>query len=363
MTVPGVFRDCPGILQIVSGSFRGIRAGVNIPERQQRPGKEKSVIMENFRFAVMGAGNIAKKFCEAARLAGYEVAAAASKSEEKARRWAAANGVKGAYGSYEEMLIKERPDCVYIATTPDSHHALAMLCLEHGIPVLVEKAAFLNSTQAQEVFSRSEKEGIFVMEALWSRFLPAVKKAREWIGSGYVGKPSFAQIDIGFIAPPDAGNRYRNPKLGGGAAFDITVYAYEIARFLLGQENSLQASAVWGPTGVDVTDHVLLQYPELCASLTASFDAALEERAVIYGDRGKIVIPHPHYASEAYFYPADGTGALHFEDRETENGFVYEIRETVSCIRAGKTESRTVPHSLTLDCARLFDRIYDSLCV
>ena len=82
--------------------------------------------------------------------------------------------------------------------------------------------------------------------------------------------PSFAQIDIGFIAPPDAGNRYRNPKLGGGAAFDITVYAYEIARFLLGQENSLQASAVWGPTGVDVTDHVLLQYPELCASLTAS---------------------------------------------------------------------------------------------
>ena len=142
MTVPGVFRDCPGILQIVSGSFRGIRAGVNIPERQQRPGKEKSVIMENFRFAVMGAGNIAKKFCEAARLAGYEVAAAASKSEEKARRWAAANGVKGAYGSYEEMLIKERPDCVYIATTPDSHHALAMLCLEHGIPVLVERRRF-----------------------------------------------------------------------------------------------------------------------------------------------------------------------------------------------------------------------------
>ena len=260
------------------------------------------------------------------------------------------------------MLIKELPDCVYIATTPDSHHALAMLCLEHGIPVLVEKAAFMNSAQAQEVFSLSEKKGIFVMEALWSRFLPAVKQAREWIGSGVVGKPSFAQIDIGFIAPQDAGNRYRNPKLGGGAAFDITVYAYEIARFLLGEEKSLQASAVWGPTGVDVTDHVLLRYPELCVSLTASFDAALEERAVIYGDRGKIVIPHPHYASEAYFYPADGTGALHFEDRETENGFVYEIREAVSCIRAGKTESRTVPHSLTLDCARLFDRIYDSLC-
>ena len=250
--------------------------GITVAGQRLTPGKENSVFMEGFRFAVMGAGNIAKKFCEAARLAGYEVTAVASKSSEKARGWAAANGVKGAYGNYEEMLLKERPDCVYIAMTPDSHHALAMLCLERGIPVLVEKAAFLNSAQAQEVFSLSEKKGIFVMEALWSRFLPAVKKAREWIGSGYVGNPSFAQIDIGFLAPPEAGNRYRNPKLGGGAAFDITVYAYEIARFLLGREESLAASAVWGPTGVDVTDHVVLHFPEMCASLTTSFDAALE---------------------------------------------------------------------------------------
>ena len=162
------------------------------------------------------------------------------------------------------------------------------------------------------------------MEALWSRFLPAVKQAGEWIARGYVGKPSFAQIDIGFLAPPEAGNRYRNPKLGGGAAFDITVYAYEIARFLLGREESLAASAVWGPTGVDVTDHVVLHFPEMCASLTTSFDAALEEKAVIYGNRGRIVLPHPHYASEAFFYPQDGGAMISFRDTETKNGFLYE---------------------------------------
>ena len=316
--------------------------------------------METFRFAVMGAGNIGRKFCEAARMAGYEAAAVASRSVERAEKWAAENKVKSAYGDYERILEKEKPDCVYIATTPDSHYELAMLCLDHGVPVLCEKAAFLNSAQAREVFSRSEKEGIFVMEALWSRFLPAVKQAREWIRQEYAGKPSFAQIDIGFLAPPDAGNRYRNPLLGGGAAYDITVYVYEIARFLLGEEDSLTASAVWGPTGVDVTDHVVLHFPEMCASLTASFDAALEEKAVIYGDRGRIVLPHPHYASEAFFYPQDGGEGISFRDTETKNGFIYEIQETVSCIRAGRTESRVVPHSLTLSCAKLFDRILET---
>lgn len=127
----------------------------------------------------MGAGNIGRKFCEAARMAGYEAAAVASRSVERAEKWAAENKVKSAYGDYERMLEKEKPDCVYIATTPDSHYELAMLCLDHGVPVLCEKAAFLNSAQAREVFSRSEKEGIFVMEALWSRFLPAVKQAGE----------------------------------------------------------------------------------------------------------------------------------------------------------------------------------------
>ena len=100
--------------------------------------------------------------------------------------------------------------------------------------------------------------------------------------------------------------------------------------------------------------------PTMCASLTASFDAALEEKAVIYGDRGRIVLPHPHYASEAFFYPQDGGEGISFRDTETKNGFIYEIQETVSCIRAGRTESRVVPHSLTLSCAKLFDRILET---
>lgn len=318
--------------------------------------------MEAFRFGIMGAGSIAVKFCEAVSLIpGCEVAAVASKSAERAERFAGNNRIRAYYDSYERMLAEERPDCVYLAVTPDDHYRLSMLCLEHGIPVLCEKAMFLNSSQAEAVFDLSKEKGIFVMEAMWSRFLPAVRKAKEWLEEGRIGRLSFAELAIGFLAPADASSRYLNPALGGGAAFDVTVYAYELADFFLDQPvEEMTVAAVWGPTGVDLTDHVTLRCRDCAAALTGSFAAGLEERAVLYGERGKIVVPHPHYASEAFLYPADGGESLHFRDQQTRNGFVYEIREVMVCIRAGKRESTVVPHSLTLNCARMFDRIMET---
>lgn len=314
--------------------------------------------MEKFRFAVMGAGNIAVNFCRAAALIpDCEVAAVASKSGERAAAFAARNGIGASFGSYDEMLEKIKPDCVYIAVTPNDHHRLCMLCLEKGVPVLCEKAFVMNSAQAGEIFELSRKKGIFVMEALWSRFLPAVRKARTWIEEGRIGHPGAAAVQIGFVAPADGKNRYLNKKLGGGAAFDLTVYTYELADFFLNRKpEDIQVSVLWGPTGVDLTDQVTVRYADCMAVLTSSFAVDLDDKAVIFGDRGRIVVPNPHYAGEAYLYPAQG-GEEIFRDRETENGFVYEIRETMDCIRAGLVESPVVPHSLTLSCAEVFDRI------
>ena len=151
--------------------------------------------MKNFRFAIMGAGNIANKFCDAVkRMGDCEVAAVASKSMERAQGFAEKNGIKAAYDSYEKMLAEEKPDCVYIAVTQDAHYALCMLCLDYKTPVLCEKAMFLNSAQAEEVLSRAEKEKVFVMEAMWSRFLPAIKMAKQWMDEGKIGTPSFRPL-------------------------------------------------------------------------------------------------------------------------------------------------------------------------
>ena len=315
--------------------------------------------MEKFRFAIMGAGAIAVKFCEAVRLLdGCEVCAVASKSLERAKAFAGKQQIDRYYGDYAAMLEQENPYCVYIAVTPNDHARLSLLCIAHDVPVLCEKAMFQNSREAEAVYEAAAQKKIFVMEALWSRYLPAVRKVKEWVEQGRIGVPALSQFTIGFLAPPDPENRYQSPALGGGAAKDITVYAYELTTFLLNQNiRSMAVSAAWGKTGVDLTNHISLEFEHTLADLSTSFAANLENRMVLYGEKGKIVLPFPHYASECSLYDSDGTLVEHYRDEETENGFTYEIQDTMACIREGRTESAVVPWADTMACAKLFDRI------
>ncbi|HML48627.1 MAG TPA: Gfo/Idh/MocA family oxidoreductase, partial [Clostridia bacterium] len=312
-----------------------------------------------FRFAVMGAGKIAVKFCDAVqRIPGCRVAAVSSKSMERANEFAQKHGIPAAYGSYVEMLEREKPDCVYIAVTPHAHYDLCMLCLDHGTPILCEKAMFLNSMQAETVFSRAAQQRVFVMEAMWSRFLPANRIARQWLCDGLIGDPVLVDVGIGFVAPPDAENRYRNPELGGGVAYDLTVYAYELATFFIDQPvRHVQVEALWSRSGIDETEQVTLRFDTAMASLRTTFAAAMEDRLVVYGTKGRIVVPFPHFASEAFLYDEKKQQVRHFQDQETKNGFVYELQETIDCIGKGRIESDVVPHALTIDCSKVFDRI------
>lgn len=312
-----------------------------------------------FRFVILGAGNIAGKFREAASFVpGCEVTAVASKSPERAKNFALKNNIHHYYGSYEEMLNQEKPDCAYIAVVPSDHYRLTMMCLERNIPVLCEKAMFQNSREAGSAFTLAQKKGIFVMEAMWSRFLPAVNQAKQWLDSGRIGTAEIAQFTIGFRPEQNPENRYLNPKLGGGAAKDITVYAYELITYFIEQKiKKLSVSVVWGETGVDVTDHVSVIFEHTLADLTATLTAPVDDRLIIYGSEGKIVIPFPHYASECTLYDEKGEAVIHFRDEETRNGFTYEIGECMKCIREGAVESSRVPHKDTLACAELFDKI------
>ncbi len=318
--------------------------------------------METFRFGIMGAGSIANKFCDAVkRIEGCMVAAVASKSAARAADFAGRNGIPKAYDSYREMLEKERLDCVYIAVLPTDHYRLTMLCLDYRMPVLCEKAMFMNSAEAEEVFRRSKEQQTFVMEALWSRFLPANRQAKKWIEEGRIGKIRLLDAAIGFVAPPGEENRYRNAALGGGAAHDLTVYAYELADYLMEEPLcKIEARAVWGDTGVDMTDHVTLIYSEAIGTLVTTFEAPLQEKLEVSGEKGRILIPHPHFADEVFLYNEKRELVEHFQDTETENGFVYEICEAMDCIRAGKYESTVVPHALTFGCSELFDLISET---
>lgn len=318
--------------------------------------------MSVFRFAIMGAGGIAKKFCNAVSLIeGCEVCAVASKSMERAQEFAEKNDVKKYYDSYEEMLEAEKPDCAYIAVTPNDHYRLSMMCIERQIPVLCEKAMFQNSKEAKDVFGAATKNQVFVMEALWSRFLPPVNRVKAWIEEGKIGIPEISQFSIGFVAKEGKENRYFNPRLGGGAAKDITVYAYEITTYLLNQKiKKMDVSATWGDTGVDVNNHISIEFEHTLADLTATFVTKMEEKMVIYGRFGKIVLPAPHHPKECYLYDEKGELVEHYIDTETENGFTYEINEVIRCVRAEELESPIVPWRVTIACAELFDKIEET---
>lgn len=326
---------------------------------EQKHSMEERNSGKEFRFAIMGAGNIAGRFCDAAKLVpGAVVTAVASKSTERAREFAAKNGICHAYGDYEQMLKEEKPDCVYIAVLPSDHFRLCMLCMEHDTPVLCEKAMFTGSGEARRLFAEAGRRGVFAMEALWSFFLPPLGQVKRWMEEGRVGEVTHVDFSIGFLAEKNPANRFFDKELAGGAAYDITVYAYEIVTHLMGQSPSgIQVSARWGETGVDVTDHVVLQYPGCMATLTASIVAPIEDKLIVYGSQGRIVLPAPHYGNEAFLYDRKGELAEHFRDQVTQNGFTYEIQEVMDCVRAGRLQSPTASWEMTTQCAELFDRI------
>lgn len=315
--------------------------------------------MKKFRFVILGAGNIADRFYRAAMsMEECEVTAVASKSLEKAQKFASQHGMITAYEDYQEMLEKEKPDCAYIAVIPSSHYELTMLCLRYGVPVICEKAMFMNKAEAQQSFEYARKQNLFVMEAMWSRFLPAVRQAKQWVREGKIGDIQYCEINIGFRAPKDPQNRYYNQSLGGGTRYDLLVYTYELTTFFMEVPiKDTQVSAVWGETDVDITTHVTLKYDHAIASMTTSFEMQMQEYMTLYGEKGIIQMRHPHYADEVILYDQDWNELERFADDQKWDGFVYEIREVIRCIREGKIESEAVPHQCTIQCAELFDQI------
>lgn len=251
----------------------------------------------------------------------------ASKSAARAAAFAKEQGIPVSYGNYAQMLDMEKPDAVYIATMPSTHAELTELCLHRRIPVLCEKAMFMDSAQARRVLNISQKTNTFAMEGMWSRFLPVQKKAKQWLDDGCIGDASVLQITIGCVYNPNTQTNLLQKEHGGGAAHHLTVYCHELATYYFGTDIvSTQVMAAPNAFGTDSMNQAVLCYRDKTALLFASCTAAVEERLVISGSKGRIVLAHPHYTNEALLYDSSGNLVQHFKDTDTVNGFVYEIR-------------------------------------
>jgi len=247
---------------------------------------------------------------------------------------------------------------VYIASPHNAHFAAAKILLEAGKPVLCEKPMTLNAHQARELISLSRSNGVFLMEALWTRFLPVYARVREWLDEGRIGRPQVVSSSFCFAAPRDLTSRLFNPALAGGGLLDLGVYPLALSQWVLGrQPDQVVATASLAATGVDEMLAVSMRYAGgAVAQFVCGFNAHCDNTLVIGGEKGFIRIPEYFLAAKHALLDCNGTLATIHQPLRG-GGFEYQIEEAMRCVRAGAIESPLMPHADTLATMATMDEI------
>ncbi|HOI56707.1 MAG TPA: Gfo/Idh/MocA family oxidoreductase [Phycisphaerae bacterium] len=312
------------------------------------------------RWGVLGCGKIARKVATAVNFAdGAELAAVASRGLEKAEAFAAEFSAGRAHGSYEALADDPDVDVIYVATPHAMHAEHAQLALEAGKAVLCEKPFAVNAAQARAVIDLARRRKLFLMEAMWTRFLPTLVRTRELIAEGAIGEVRLVAADFGFRSDVDPTSRLFDPALGGGALLDVGVYPVSLASMLFGGEpTDVAALADVGSTGVDEQSAYVLKYPGgRMASLFAAVRTFSPMEATIMGTTGHIRLHTAWWCGKKLSLCPRGGQEQLFELPHACNGYEGEVAEVVRCLRQGLTESTVVPLDETLAVMRTLDRI------
>ena len=316
-------------------------------------------MQDQCRWGIIGPGRIAHQFAQDLAVAeGGYLSAVASRSEERAREFADQYQAKFAYGSYREILTCPELDAIYIATPHSSHCELAVRCLVAGIPVLCEKPWGINSAEAELMTAASQEKGVFLMEAIWTRFLPSTRKILELINDGVIGEIEAIKADFGFRAAFKPEGRLFNPELAGGALLDIGLYPVFLSHLLMGPPKEIQAMARLGETGVDLDTGMLFKYEGgQMAHLHCTLVANTKTEAFIYGTKGTIHWHGRWHEPSGFSLLLPDQGPENFFFDKPSNGYHYEAEEVHRCLREGLTESPDLPLDFSLALTRSLDEI------
>jgi len=311
---------------------------------------------KKIKWGIIGLGKIAQKFVnDLLLLDTVELEAVASRDLKKAEAFATTYHSKKFYGSYEELLQDNFIDIVYIATPHNSHERLTILALEHKKAVLCEKPFAMNQQQVFKMIGVSQKNNLFLMEALWTRFLPAIKKIKSTIINGEIGEVKYINADFSFNANPSI-QRIYDKELGGGSILDIGIYPIFLAYLILGIPDKIIAKAHFYETGADSQVSIIFDYKNAQAVLFSGFNSNSKREAKISGTLGEIIIDSPWNEASTFSL---------FKNSEEEKfslpiigkGFPHQIMECNECLQKNLTESPLWSHQNSTELITLLDAV------
>lgn len=317
--------------------------------------------LSTIRWGILGTGKIARKFAHDVKVAapGAELKAVGSRSRENAEAFGDEFGIPNRHGSYEQLTADPEIDVVYIATPHPWHKEMTMLCLNADKAVLCEKAFAMNAQQAREMVGLAREKNLFLMEAMWTRFRPAMVKLRELVANDAIGEIQFLTASVGW----PGGNHYETRSyakhLGGGIMLDGTVYPISFAFDLLGTPSKIASIGVLGETEVDEQETIAFGYPSGAqAMIFGSLRTALRGPAIVAGTKGRIEVSHQWWEPHQITLFADGGEPEVFDFPENNTlGYQYEAIAVDEALRAGKTESEIMPLDETITIMETMDTL------
>lgn len=315
------------------------------------------------RWGILGAGNIARKFAaDLNYVKDAQLTAVGSRTQENASAFASEFHVKNAHASYESLAADPEVDVIYVATPHSHHHENTLLCLDNNKAVLCEKAFAVNSRQAAEMINKAREKKLFLMEAMWTKFLPHYQKTMDMLNDGSLGDITSVLINFGFRPRVPTPARIFDPALAGGTILDIGVYNVFIAMSILGKPDEIHAHMTPAHTGVDEQCSVVFTYRNgAIAQLFSSFLSHLPTEADISGSNGRLRLTSRFYAPECLleFYPErlDSKKMIPFSQPSQGFGYHYEAQHVVHCLEQGLTESPVMSLDNTLQLMNVLDEI------
>lgn len=316
-----------------------------------------------FNWGIIGPGRIARKFIQGIDvLDDANLYAVASRNKQRAEDFAKVYNSDKIYTDYSDLINDPAVDAVYIATPHRFHFDQVLLALNAGKPVLCEKPITVNSIQLSKLIETAKQNNVFLMEALWTRYLPIYQTVRKWLDEGQIGEVKLLNSTFGYSFKRNLEDRQLNHELAGGALLDLGIYQVAISQWVMGKNPvKFSANAYLGETNVDEMTAVTLEYDNGAISqFSCNFISKNENDFIIYGTKGKIRIHEMFWgATNATLYTESKTITENCPFKAS--GFEYQIEEAMDCIKSKKLESSIMPLDQSLENMKLMDKIRSAI--